>query len=76
MSIYSSSYPAKFIPEIPRQLIELFHPGDTSGVLDPFCGSGTTLVETIDAGLDAWGIDLNPLACLIAKVKTTSSGRG
>lgn len=69
-------YPAKFIPEIPRQLIELFHPGDTSGVLDPFCGSGTTLVETIDAGLDAWGIDLNPLACLIAKVKTTPLPEG
>lgn len=64
-------YPAKFIPQIPRQLIELFHPKDSSVVLDPFCGSGTTLVEAIDMGLDAWGIDLNPLACLITRVKTT-----
>lgn len=64
-------YPAKFIPQIPRQLLELFHPGDTSAVLDPFCGSGTTLVEAINAGLDAWGIDLNPLACLTTRVKTT-----
>lgn len=64
-------YPAKFIPQIPRQLIELFHPGDGSAVLDPFCGAGTTLVEAIDRGLDAWGIDLNPIACLIARVKTT-----
>ena len=64
-------YPAKFISQIPRQLIELFHPGDTSVVLDPFCGSGTTLVEAINLELDAWGIDLNPLACLTTRVKTT-----
>ncbi len=64
-------YPAKFIPQIPRKLIELFHPGDSSVVLDPFCGSGTTLVEAINMGLDAWGIDLNPLACLTTRVKTT-----
>jgi len=64
-------YPAKFIPEIPRHLIELFHPSDSSVVLDPFCGSGTTLVEAMNMGLDTWGIDINPLACLIARVKTT-----
>lgn len=63
-------YPAKFIPQIPGRLIELFHPGDSSAVLDPFCGAGTTLVEAINRGLDAWGIDLNPIACLIARVKT------
>lgn len=64
-------YPAKFIPEIPRSLINLFHPGDNSAVLDPFCGSGTTLVEAKMTGLPAVGIDLHPLATLIAKVKTT-----
>jgi site-specific DNA-methyltransferase (cytosine-N4-specific) len=64
-------YPAKFIPQIPRTLIELFHPGDGQPVLDPFCGSGTSLVEAMLAGIDAVGIDLHPLAALIAKVKTT-----
>jgi hypothetical protein len=64
-------YPARFIPQIPRNLIELFHPGDGSAILDPFCGSGTTLVEAAIAGLPSIGIDLNPLATLVSKVKTT-----
>lgn len=64
-------YPAKFIPQIPRTLIEALHPGDDTAVLDPFCGSGTTLVEAAAAGLPAVGIDLHPLACLISKVKVT-----
>lgn len=64
-------YPAKFIPQIPRTLIDLFHHGDGSAVLDPFCGSGTTNVEAFEAGLPSVGIDLNPLATLVAKVKTT-----
>jgi site-specific DNA-methyltransferase (cytosine-N4-specific) len=64
-------YPARFIPQIPRSLIGLFHPQDDSLVLDPFCGSGTTLVEAAAAGLGSIGIDVHPLATLIAKVKTT-----
>lgn len=64
-------YPAKFIPQIPRALIEALHPGDDSAVLDPFCGSGTTLVEAGTIGVPAVGIDLHPLACLISKVKVT-----
>ncbi len=63
-------YPAKFIPQIPRQLIAELAPRDGSIVLDPFCGSGTTLVEAQAAGIPALGIDSNPLAVLIARVKT------
>lgn len=66
-------YPAKFIPQLPRQLLDLLHPGDDSAVLDPFCGSGTTLVEAQAYGCPAIGIDLNPLAALIAHVKTHPS---
>ena len=62
-------YPAKFIPQIPRTLIrELASTGDT--VLDPFCGSGTTLVEAIRMECNAIGIDASPLACMISRAKT------
>ena len=64
-------YPAKFIPQIPRTLIQHLHPGDGSRVLDPFCGSGTTLVEAALAGVAAVGIDVHPLGCLMSKVKVT-----
>ena len=63
-------YPAKFIPEIPSALIAEFPPTDDSIVLDPFCGSGTTLVEAQRAGFEAVGVDLNPIACRISRVKT------
>jgi hypothetical protein len=44
-------------------------PGDL--VVDPYCGSGTTLLEASLSRRKSVGIDLNPLAVLIAKVKTT-----
>jgi tRNA G10 N-methylase Trm11 len=48
-------YPAKFIPQIPRALIAALHPRDGTAVMDPFCGSGTTLVEAAAEGLPAIG---------------------
>jgi methylase of polypeptide subunit release factors len=60
----------KLIPAIPAAAIELFsEKGEL--VLDPFCGSGTTLVESIVRGRDVVGVDVNPLAVLVSKVKTT-----
>jgi site-specific DNA-methyltransferase (cytosine-N4-specific) len=41
-----------------------------NAVLDPFCGSGTTLTEAQRLGLPSVGIDVNPIACLISRVKT------
>ena len=63
-------YPAKFVPQVPRQLLKLFHPIVRAPVLDPFCGSGTTLVECRAKGIPSFGIDLNPIAVLVSKVKT------
>jgi len=63
-------YPARFIESIPRSLIELLEVEDGSAILDPFCGSGTTLLEAQKQGKRSVGIDLNPIACLISRVKT------
>jgi len=66
-------YPAMMIPQVAGRLIDMFlslHSNNCK-VLDPFCGSGTVLVEAKRRGLESWGIDINPLARLIAKAKTT-----
>lgn len=69
-SIYP--YPARLLRQIPRFLLhcnQLVKSGDI--VLDPFCGSGTVLVEARAAQLTGWGIDINPFARLLSVVKTT-----
>ncbi len=63
-------YPAKFPPQIPQNLLKQFSQAGEI-VLDPFCGSGTTLVEARLAGINSTGVDVNPLSCLLAKVKST-----
>lgn len=63
-------YFGKLIPGIPRFAIKNF--SKVGGVvLDPFCGSGTTLIEAMLEGRRSIGVDINPLASFIAKVKTT-----
>jgi len=63
-------YPAKFPPQLPKKILEDYAiKGQT--VLDPFCGSGTTLVEARIFGANAIGVDVNGLAVLLSKVKAT-----
>ena len=72
------SYPARLHPATARVLVELVvvaggaasSRGRGRTLLDPFCGSGTALVEARAAGLRAAGVDLNPLAVLVARAKT------
>lgn len=63
-------YPAMMIPQIARRLLEEY--GSKAKLLfDPYCGTGTSLVEANLKGINAIGTDINELARLIAKVKTT-----
>ncbi|WP_226655860.1 DNA methyltransferase [Guptibacillus hwajinpoensis] len=63
-------YSGKYIPQIPRKVIELItNPYEL--ILDPYNGSGTTSLEASLANRRSIGVDLNPLAILISKVKTT-----
>lgn len=65
-------YPAKFIPHIPKWAITKYLNGNKDkNILDPFCGSGTTLVEGVLAGYNTIGVDIDPLSAMISKVKTT-----
>jgi DNA modification methylase len=64
------SYPAKLLVHIPYFFLNntiLSKPGDL--VLDPFCGTGTVLLESVLSGRNGIGADINPLARLISKVK-------
>ncbi len=64
------SYPAMMIPQVAARLIEKF--GKNAKLLfDPYCGTGTSLVEANVRNINGIGTDLNPLARLIAKAKTT-----
>jgi DNA methylase len=63
------SYPARMHPETAARLIaRLSSPGQT--VLDPFCGSGTVLVEARRAGRRGLGFDINPLSRELSWLKT------
>jgi Putative RNA methylase family UPF0020 len=68
------AYPARMHPEIARRLVSLTPTATT--ILDPFCGSGTVLVEALVAGAHAVGTDLSPLAVALARVKTHRSTNG
>lgn len=64
-------YPARMPPHISRHLLRLYSRSKDDKILDPYCGSGGVLVESMLYDRAAVGVDLNPLAVLIAKVKTT-----
>ena len=65
-------YPARLHPATARILVEVVGAGArrSAPLVDPFCGSGTVLVEARAAGRRAIGVDLNPLAVLVARAKT------
>ncbi|HHY29345.1 MAG TPA: site-specific DNA-methyltransferase [Syntrophaceticus sp.] len=70
-------YKGKFIPQLVEYFLDqhtddfkkevFFQPGDI--VLDPFCGSGTTLVQANELGIHSIGIDVSVFNCLMTKTK-------
>jgi hypothetical protein len=62
-------YLGKFIPQLVEALLERYVPPG-GHVLDPFAGSGTTLVQALESGYDATGIDIAAFNALLMRVKT------
>ena len=62
------SFPAKFPPQLPRKFIQGLTEAEEV-VIDPMVGSGTTVVEAYLSGRRAIGLDIDPLALLVSKVK-------
>ena len=65
-------YPAKFIPQIVEKLMdEYINTNEDVSINDPFFGCGTTIVSAISRGYSASGTDINKIAYLMTKVKST-----
>ena len=62
-------YKGKFNPQVVRAILNIFNIETGHRVLDPFCGSGTTLVECSHIGATGYGVDLNPFAVFVANAK-------
>lgn len=66
---YFFRFPAKFHPPVARTLIETYsRPGGV--ILDPYCGSGTLAVEAAILGRNSIGVDIDPVAVFVSRVKT------
>jgi hypothetical protein len=62
-------YLGKFVPQLVEALLERHLPRGRN-VLDPFAGSGTTLVQSLESGRNATGVDVAAFNCLLMRVKT------
>lgn len=62
-------YKAKFFPRMVRALLNIFGAEAGARVVDPYCGSGTALLEAALLGCDSTGVDIDPICQLIARTK-------
>lgn len=61
-------YKGKFNPQVVRALTNVID-ADARVLIDPFCGSGTGLIEAVRLGMNAVGVDLSPMAVFLANAK-------
>lgn len=66
-------YPGRMIPQVAGKLLDTYGCG-ANLLFDPYCGTGTSLVEGMVRGINVVGTDLNPLARLISRAKTSPPG--
>lgn len=64
------AYKGKFYPQLAKSLLNIADIAPGAVVLDPFCGSGTVLLESYLNGFKSYGCDMNPLAVKIGRAKT------
>ncbi len=64
------TYKGKFYPQLAKSLLNISGLREGATVLDPFCGSGTTLLESHLNGFASYGCDMHPLAAKISVAKT------
>lgn len=62
-------YKGKFNPQVAKAILNIFGARRGHLVLDPFCGSGTSLIECAHLGIKSIGTDINPLAVFLANAK-------
>lgn len=65
-------YKGKFNPQVVRALLNILEINEDSNLIDPFSGSGTTILECSLQNINAIGLDINPLAIFIANAKQTA----
>ena len=64
-------YKAKFFPRMVRALLNIFGSSQDAQIVDPYCGSGTALLEAALLGFDSVGVDIDPVCQLISAAKVT-----
>ncbi|AYM78765.1 DNA methylase [Janthinobacterium agaricidamnosum] len=67
-------YKGKFNPQVAKALLNIFRAEPGQIAFDPFCGSGTSLVECAHLGIKSVGTDINPLAVFLANAKLRALG--
>ena len=67
-------YPAMMVPATQSAIVEIIASelGKDGWTIDPFMGSGTSLLSCMEYGMNVYGQDINPMAVLVAKAKTNN----